>query len=42
MLSNKKFVDNAPKEVVETNTKALNDAKEKLAKIDSELSSLTK
>jgi len=40
MLNNKNFVANAPKEVVEANTKALNDAKEKLEKIESELNSL--
>jgi valyl-tRNA synthetase len=40
MLSNKKFVDNAPKDVVETNQKALDDAKEKLSKVESELKSL--
>ena len=40
MLSNKKFVANAPKEVVETNQKALDDAREKFSKIEVELNSL--
>jgi valyl-tRNA synthetase len=40
MLNNKNFVANAPKEVVEQNQKALDDAKEKLSKIESELNSL--
>jgi len=42
MLSNENFVKNAPKEVVEQNQKALNEAKEKLEKIIGELSALTK
>jgi valyl-tRNA synthetase len=42
MLSNKKFVENAPKAVVEQNQKALSEAKEKMAKIESELNALTK
>ncbi|WP_024955919.1 valine--tRNA ligase [Sulfurospirillum arcachonense] len=41
MLNNERFVANAPKEVVETNQKALNDAKSKFDKIEEELSSLT-
>jgi valyl-tRNA synthetase len=41
MLSNERFVANAPKEVVETNKKALSDAKEKLEKIDEELKALS-
>jgi valyl-tRNA synthetase len=41
MLSNKKFVENAPKAVVEQNQKALSEAKEKMAKIESELNALT-
>ncbi len=41
MLNNERFVANAPKEVVETNKKALNDAKEKLQKIDEELEALS-
>ncbi|MDN5377584.1 MAG: valyl-tRNA synthetase, partial [Sulfurospirillum sp.] len=41
MLSNERFVANAPAEVVETNKKALNDAKEKMAKIEDELKALS-
>ncbi len=37
MLGNEKFMANAPKEVVKTNKRALNDAKEKYEKIQSEL-----
>lgn len=40
MLSNERFVANAPVEVVETNKKALEDARAKMAKIDEELESL--
>ncbi len=40
MLGNEKFVANAPKEVVEQNQKTLNQAKEKLKKVVSELSTL--
>lgn len=40
MLSNEKFVANAPKEVVETNKKALADASSKMEKINEELISL--
>jgi valyl-tRNA synthetase len=40
MLSNERFVANAPVEVVETNKKALEDARAKMAKIDEELGSL--
>jgi valyl-tRNA synthetase len=41
MLSNERFVANAPTEVVETNKKALNDAEEKMAKIEDELKALS-
>ena len=41
MLSNERFVANAPAEVVETNKKALSDAKEKMAKIEDELKALS-
>lgn len=41
MLSNERFVANAPAEVVETNKKALNDAEEKMAKIEDELKALS-
>ncbi len=41
MLSNEKFISNAPKSVVEQNQKALNEAKEKLQKVEEELSRLT-
>ena len=40
MLGNEKFVANAPKEVVEQNQKTLNQAKEKLEKVLSELTTL--
>jgi valyl-tRNA synthetase len=40
MLSNERFVANAPKEVVAENQKGLDDAKAKMAKIESELHSL--
>jgi valyl-tRNA synthetase len=40
MLSNEKFIANAPKEVVLQNQNALNDAKSKLSKIDDELNTL--
>jgi valyl-tRNA synthetase len=40
MLSNERFVANAPKEVVETNKKALVDATSKMEKINEELISL--
>ncbi len=40
MLNNKRFVANAPKEVVETNKKTLSDARSKLEKIEEELTSL--
>ncbi len=40
MLANENFVKNAPKEVVEQNQNALNEAKDKLAKIEEELSRL--
>jgi len=41
MLNNERFVANAPKEVVEQNQKSLSDAKDKLAKIDEELKTLS-
>jgi valyl-tRNA synthetase len=41
MLSNERFVANAPKEVVEENKKALEGVKEKLEKVKSELESLS-
>lgn len=40
MLSNKRFVENAPKAVVEQNQKTLDGANEKLTKIDTELKAL--
>ncbi|MBE0492006.1 MAG: valine--tRNA ligase [Sulfurospirillum sp.] len=40
MLSNERFVANAPLQVVQTNQKALADAQAKMAKIDEELGSL--
>ena len=40
MLSNKRFVDNAPKEVVEQNQAQLDSSKEKLEKVKTELKSL--
>ncbi|MDR3345778.1 MAG: valine--tRNA ligase [Campylobacteraceae bacterium] len=42
MLGNERFVANAPKEVVEQNRAALNDAKSKLSKVDEELEALSK
>jgi len=39
MLSNEKFISNAPQNVVEMNQKALIDAKKKLKKIEEELNS---
>jgi len=42
MLSNERFVANAPAQVVEQNKAALEEAKTKLEKIENELSSLTK
>jgi len=41
MLKNEKFVANAPKEVLEKNEDLLKNAKEKLHKVESELSSLS-
>ena len=41
MLSNKKFVENAPANVVEQNQKALDDANEKLTKVEKELKVLS-
>jgi valyl-tRNA synthetase len=40
MLNNKRFVANAPKQVIENNRKSLADAKEKMVKIKEELSGL--
>ncbi len=40
MLSNEKFVANAPAEVIEQNRKALNETQEKLEKVTKELASL--
>lgn len=40
MLSNERFVANAPKEVIAENQKGLDDAKSKMAKIEAELNSL--
>jgi valyl-tRNA synthetase len=37
MLGNEKFVANAPKEVIEQNQKALQEASDKLAKVEQEL-----
>lgn len=42
MLGNEKFIKNAPKELVESNRSALNEAKEKLEKINNELEILRK
>ena len=42
MLSNKKFIENAPKEVISQNEKLFKEAKEKLEKVNEELESLTK
>jgi valyl-tRNA synthetase len=39
MLNNERFVANAPKEVIESNRKALDDASIKISKVDSELNS---
>ncbi len=41
MLKNEKFVANAPKELIEENTKNANELREKLAKIETEISSLS-
>jgi valyl-tRNA synthetase len=41
MLNNKRFVDNAPKHVIEQNRKALNDAMERMIKIEEELQNYT-
>ncbi len=41
MLNNERFVANAPREVIETNKKALSNAEDKLAKIDEELKTLS-
>ncbi|RUM66152.1 MAG: hypothetical protein DSZ06_03925 [Sulfurospirillum sp.] len=41
MLKNEKFVANAPKDVLEKNQELLKSAKEKLHKVESELSSLS-
>jgi len=41
MLSNKKFVDNAPAEVIEQNKETLTEAQTKLEKVDQELVSLS-
>ncbi|HIP29560.1 MAG TPA: valine--tRNA ligase, partial [Sulfurospirillum arcachonense] len=41
MLNNERFVANAPKEVIETNQKALSNANDKLSKIDEELKTLS-
>ena len=40
MLNNQNFIKNAPKELIESNQNALNEAKEKLSKIQSEISTL--
>jgi valyl-tRNA synthetase len=40
MLNNKRFVENAPKEVIEKNTQELNDATSKQNKIKDQLTSL--
>jgi valyl-tRNA synthetase len=40
MLKNEKFMANAPKELVEENTRAANELKERLAKVLAEISSL--
>ena len=42
MLSNQNFIKNAPKELIESNQNALNQTKEKLAKIQSEIDCLCK
>jgi valyl-tRNA synthetase len=42
MLSNEKFIANAPKDVVEQNKNALNDAKSKISKVNDELNTLSK
>ena len=41
MLSNERFVANAPKEVIAENQKGLDDAKAKMAKIEAELQSFS-
>ncbi|MFV0481433.1 MAG: class I tRNA ligase family protein, partial [Campylobacteraceae bacterium] len=41
MLKNERFVANAPKEVVEQNQAQLNDAREKLNKVEQELATIT-
>ncbi len=41
MLKNEKFISNAPKELIEENTKNANELREKLAKIEAEISSLS-
>jgi valyl-tRNA synthetase len=41
MLSNERFVANAPKEVIAENQKGLDDARLKMSKIESELNSLS-
>jgi valyl-tRNA synthetase len=41
MLSNKRFVDNAPESVIAENQKGLDDAKIKMSKVESELKSLS-
>jgi valyl-tRNA synthetase len=40
MLSNERFVANAPEAVIATNREGLADAQEKIAKIDAQLVSL--
>jgi len=40
MLSNEKFLANAPEKVVKENTEALEAAKEKLEKVEGELEAL--
>jgi valyl-tRNA synthetase len=40
MLSNERFVANAPANVIEENTRALEDVKSRLEKIEAELKSL--
>jgi len=37
MLNNERFVANAPKEVIDTNRKALDDANDKMEKVSREL-----
>jgi valyl-tRNA synthetase len=39
MLSNKKFIQNAPKHVIQENQKALESVKARLDRVDSELDS---